>query len=263
LGWTRPTPAFARPDRAKMRQSGRLMASGSARADLTTPAPQVEVFVITTTHGADKAATLLSPVEAVTAARFRCPADQARFAVSHAALRTILSRKLGIAPLDIAFDLGPNGKPGVTGVEFNLAHSGDLAVVAIGQVPLGIDIERIMPLDANHLALHHFSDVERCSLANLGSAQVLDGFFDIWTRKEAFLKATEDGLSRRLDQFDVSLDANAALLATRPDPTEAQAWCLTALDIQAGYAAALCTKGQSPARVTVRRFRFEGDCAQA
>jgi len=66
-------------------------------------------------------------------------------------------------------------------------------------------------------------------------------FFRCWTRKEAYLKATGDGLSMPLSDFDVSIDPEqpARLLATRPDPAEACRWHMESLDCGPNYSAAL------------------------
>ena len=199
---------------------------------------------------------MLSTEEAKRAAAFRFSADRTRFAVSHAALRSILSTRLGVAPADILFGTGQHGKPYVPGMEFNLTHSGDIALVATGHVPLGVDVERIIPLDTALLARNHFSACEQNILNSIGQAGNLNAFFEIWTGKEAFLKATGQGLTRHTDQFDVTPGPNTEVLSTRFDPAAARQWHLCRLDVREGYAAALCTKGTGRAIVTLRRFEL-------
>ena len=72
-----------------------------------------------------------------------------------------------------------------------------------------------------------------------------EAFFRCWTRKEAYLKAQGEGLSLPLDQFDVSLAPGepAAILGTRPDPSEAFRWSLQELTLVPGYVAALAAEG--------------------
>jgi 4'-phosphopantetheinyl transferase len=199
---------------------------------------------------------LLTREEACKAASFRFEADRQRYAIAHAALREILPRKLRTLPEGICFDIGSFGKPSTPGLEFNLSHSGNLALVAIGNVPLGVDIERIEALDAFELAGHHFSTAEVLALRSLPPDAVLDGFFACWTRKEAFVKATGEGLARPLHQFDVSVGRTAALLVTRPDSSEAGRWVLQRLDVGAGYAASLCVRGSVAASVTLIAFNL-------
>jgi 4'-phosphopantetheinyl transferase len=71
------------------------------------------------------------------------------------------------------------------------------------------------------------------------------GFFNCWTRKEAYIKARGQGLSLPLDQFDVSLTPGepAALLQTRDLPDEAARWSLWELHPGPGYIAALAVEG--------------------
>ncbi len=71
-------------------------------------------------------------------------------------------------------------------------------------------------------------------------------FFRCWTRKEAYIKATGEGLSLPLHQFDVSVapENRDALLSTRPDNSEAALWSLREISAGAGYVAALCVRGR-------------------
>src|SRR5829696_1456599 len=77
------------------------------------------------------------------------PLQRQRFVVAHGALRLILARQLTLAPAEIVWQRGTNGKPQLvgagTGLQVNLSHSGDLAVVALaGARAVGVDIERLM-----------------------------------------------------------------------------------------------------------------------
>ena len=60
------------------------------------------------------------------------------------ALRIVLGERLGVAPTDVAFALSEHGKPELPGsrVRFNLAHSGERALIAVGDVEVGVDLER-------------------------------------------------------------------------------------------------------------------------
>jgi 4'-phosphopantetheinyl transferase len=91
------------------------------------------------------------------------------------------------------------------------------------------------------IAERFFSESERKCLRSITAADRHEAFFRCWTRKEAYIKATGDGLSLPLHQFDVSLRAGepALLLATRPDASEAERWTMYSLHVAPGYAAAL------------------------
>jgi 4'-phosphopantetheinyl transferase len=86
-----------------------------------------------------------------------------------------------------------------------------------------------------------FAPREVAALRALPRERQPQGFFNCWTRKEAFIKAKGLGLSLPLDSFEVSLAPGepAALLCTRPDPQEAMRWSMRALSPDPAFAAAL------------------------
>jgi 4'-phosphopantetheinyl transferase len=197
---------------------------------------------------------LLSPEELERAERLIFPDHSRRFIVARGCLRRILARYLDIAPGDIRFDYAPQGKPRLAArhvpvppLHFNLAHSDELALIAVtGIAPIGIDVERIRPeCPGEQIARHFFSVGEIDRLGRLDPEQRASAFFRCWTRKEAFIKATGHGLSRPLDQFEVTLAPGeaASLLRTAWDPGEAAHWSLRTLEAGPGYAAALAVRG--------------------
>jgi 4'-phosphopantetheinyl transferase len=99
-------------------------------------------------------------------------------------------------------------------VEFNLAHSGGKAVIALaGDAAIGVDIELLRPIDdVESLARLVFSDVERRELEF--ASDPVSAFLNGWTRKEAYVKALGLGLSAPLTKITVSLSGRAALFST-------------------------------------------------
>jgi 4'-phosphopantetheinyl transferase len=202
----------------------------------------------------------LSSDERARAERFVFPRDRHRFVAGRAFLRLLLAQYLGTDAGAIEFRYGPHGKPFLAheqwGLRFNLAHAGGLAVCALARGgELGVDVERVRPLsDAEAVARSNFSPRENAALAALPEGDRLRGFFEAWTRKEAFLKALGDGLARPLDSFDVSLGPGEEprLLQTLENPAEAAQYSLHAFDPEPGYVAALAVTGQgwtmNPAR---------------
>jgi len=207
---------------------------------------------------------LLSPDERARADRFYAEGDRLRFAVGRGALRTILGRYLRLAPDRLAFRYGPRGKPALAGEtgpsapRFNLAHSHDLALLAVaGGREVGVDVEAVRPIpDADRLVARFFSAREGAEYADLPDAEKIGAFFRGWTRKEAYVKATGDGLSMPLDRFDVPLAAGPILLRVPDRPEEAARWSLRDLDPGAGFAAAVAVEG---AGWSLRSFGFEPD----
>jgi 4'-phosphopantetheinyl transferase len=192
----------------------------------------------------------LSADEIERAARFRFEKDRSRFIVSHARLREILARYLRSGPARFAFSVNEYGKPSLTHsrLEFNLTHSGNLALVAVTwNRKVGVDIERIREgISSLVIARQYFSKAEMAELQSLPPEQRVDAFFVCWTRKEAFIKAHGMGLSLPLVSFDVSLTPGqpAVLRATRPDPHEAGRWTLFPLEVPPGYAGAAAAEGK-------------------
>ena len=101
----------------------------------------------------------LSPDEAARADRFLRAEDRDRYRASHAALRLILARALGVAAGALAFAAGPAGKPELAGAQagslrFNLSHSGTRALVGVSlEAAIGVDVEALRPIpDALRIA---------------------------------------------------------------------------------------------------------------
>lgn len=146
---------------------------------------------------------------------------------------------------------GEHGKPVVltnTELDFNLSHSGDFALIAVaGGYKVGVDVEKFRH-DMEHEKIAHrfFSENEKTELGRLPDGQKVTGFFNCWTRKEAYIKAHGLGLLLPLDDFDVSLtpDEPVILRATRPDIQEAARWTLFSLDIHSEYAGAVAVRGR-------------------
>ena len=218
------------------------------QADLDLPAAQVQ-----------RLERALAPDELARADRFRAAEVRARFVVTRGALRDILGRYLGLAPEQVRFGYGPAGKPllaaeqgsreaGGRRLEFNLAHSGGVALFAVARGRrVGVDVELIRPnVPHDRLAARFFSPQEQAQLRALPAEAQLEAFFACWTRKEAFVKARGEGLALGLTRFAVSVAAGgpAALLHTAFDPDEAGRWALQDLAPRPGYAAALAVEGR-------------------
>jgi 4'-phosphopantetheinyl transferase len=146
-----------------------------------------------------------------------------------AVLQAILAARLGRPP-QIA--IGPHGKPYLAdgGLEFNVSHSGALALIAVSDGPIGVDVEQHHALhDPAAFARRFFTPDEAASLGDDPAA-----LFRLWCRKEAWLKARGVGLAFPLDQIDV-----------REAPP---GWLLADLDVGPGYSAAVAREG-GPAEI--------------
>jgi 4'-phosphopantetheinyl transferase len=198
---------------------------------------------------------MLSEDEQAKSAAFRFERDRKRFIARHRLLRIILSRYLNKEPYQLDFYCEPYGKPTLTSrfngdaLCFNMSHSNGVALYAVSyNRRVGVDIEHIRSDLANmQVAERFFSPREVAVLRALPSDTREEAFFNCWTRKEAYIKATGKGLSLPLDQFDVTLAPRepAALLCTRGDPDAVFRWSLQELRPGPGYVAALAVEGAS------------------
>jgi 4'-phosphopantetheinyl transferase len=178
------------------------------------------------------ARVLLDDAERARLARFRRPEDAARFLAAHALLRVLVGRTLGVSPGQIGITArcphcgGPHGKPTVPdapGLELSLSHSGGWVVVALARgAPVGVDVELLRPLaDLDALAERVRSPAER----DRGDGDGSDGLLRTWTRKEALLKASGDGLAVPMADLTLSPPGAAPrLIDWAGRPANGAAW---------------------------------------
>ncbi len=192
-------------------------------------------------------AAWLSAEERERASGLLSGAHQRRFVVARGMLRQLLGRYLGQAPDAVTFSRGAHGKPFLTegGLHFNVSHTHELALYAIAQSrEVGVDVEWMRPQVAHEqIAARFFSLEEQEALAEVPDEDRRAAFYNIWTRKEAYVKARGDGIAAGLGTFAVSLGAEAVLLRSDEGQDEVERWKLIALEPADGYGAALCGAG--------------------
>jgi 4'-phosphopantetheinyl transferase len=212
---------------------------------------------------------LLSRDERNRAERFVRERDRHRFTVARGALRTILAGALGNdRPVSLAFDYGAYGKPSLAQpcnphhLHFNLAHSHDLALLAVTQgQEVGIDVEYVRPeVEILALAQRFFSPAESLRLNGLAEDERIEAFFDCWARKESYIKARGEGLNLALARFEVGFGRGqpACLKVDHGDPKACMRWHLCHLDTRPGYRAAL-TLGGSMGALRRAEFNISGN----
>jgi 4'-phosphopantetheinyl transferase len=205
---------------------------------------------------------VLSPDERAKAARFHFDKDRNQFVQARAALRFILSEYLNVGPecsfvnpQSLEFSFGPQGKPALanghadSSLRFNLSRRDGLALVAVTRGrEIGVDAELIRAdLPVLEIAETSFSEGELATLRGLPKSLRVAGFYNCWTRKEAYVKARGEGLSFPLKQFDVSVAPGAAakLLSVRDDLDETRRWTLQEIPVAENYVAALAVEGSN------------------
>lgn len=166
-------------------------------------------------------------------------APAARLAAARRGLREVLSRYLGEDPDAIELAHREHGKPALADprarLDFNLSHSGGLALVAIaGEGPVGVDVERVgRRRDFVRLAAREFGGEAAAELEAAAPERRAATFYAAWTRHEARLKCHGGGLGG-------------------PPPSGPIA--VTDLDVGNGYAAAVAVPGDAPAAVRLYRL---------
>lgn len=204
-------------------------------------------------------ARTLSADELYRAGKLYFEQGRQRFIAGRGQLRTILGHYTGQPASNLKFAYGRYGKPVLAGPEgaylkFNLSHSDGQALYAITlDCELGVDIERVRPVqDVTQIVERFFSAAEYQVFANLPTGQQLTAFFNSWTRKEAFLKATGEGLTRSLDECETTFlpGQPARLLSVAGNASLAANWSLYALQTGTGFVAALAIQDR------VDRLRF-------
>jgi 4'-phosphopantetheinyl transferase len=207
---------------------------------------------------AGSAAAVLSPDEIARASRFHFEKDRIHFIQCRSALRGLLADYLAIPAAEICFEYLASGKPQLaaeqnpSGLQFNVSHSANMALIAVGsEHRLGVDIEKIRgDVDTTALAERFFSLRERAGLQALPEHLRVPGFFACWTRKEAFLKATGEGLSFPLEDFSVTThpDLDPELEEIKGNTDEGKQWFLADLSVVEGFRAAVARE-RSPYRL--------------
>jgi 4'-phosphopantetheinyl transferase len=218
----------------------------------------------------DRLTTSLSPDERARAARFLSLPARKQFVAARSALRAILSHYTRRLPGEIAFRRGPVGKPsladtGPTPLFFNLSHSGELALVAVTALgEIGVDVERVREMaSADQLAARFFHPNEVAALRALPAEQRAVGFFNAWTRKEAFLKATGKGISYGIERVEVTLTPGEPprVIALDGDRRAAAGWSLATFEAARGYLGSLAMAGPWE-KVFHFTYRRPADAAQ-
>lgn len=145
--------------------------------------------------------------------------------------RNAISDFCGISPAEIVFEYSANGKPYAKGlpVHFSVSHSGDIAVCAVSDSEIGIDIEKIRLV--NHKASERFATENEQEYIRNNE----NGFFEIWTLKEAYFKCIGTGLGADIKK--VSFDINGRDITCSESGFE-----LSFIETDKNYICSICKK---------------------
>jgi 4'-phosphopantetheinyl transferase len=195
--------------------------------------------------------TRLTGEERGRADRFLRAEVRRRFIVARASLRSILGRYLDMPGPAVPIEEGAHGKPQLAAAEandlrFNLAHSGELALVAVTRgCEVGVDVEQLRPIAHwQEIAARYFHPAEVSAIEAAEAANRNAAFLNCWTQKEAILKAHGVGLGHSLQSFAVPVvgcEVRWVELFT-PASSSARRYWLQAVAPCAGYIAAVATE---------------------
>jgi len=220
---------------------------------------ELHVWAVPLLGCSERYGALLSSAETDRASRFRVVDHRRRYAISHGALRAILAGYLGADAQALHFETGARGKPRLSAhpaLHFNLSHSGQLALIALGAIEVGVDVEKQRHLESlREIARRHFSAAEVEELEAAPAAAQLQAFYRCWTRKEAYVKALGHGLTLALDVFDVSIGEDVRFVAFRTTGESPADWTLADVSPGADYTGAVAARRPG---LHVRTFALAG-----
>lgn len=197
---------------------------------------------------------LLSPEEVSRAEKFYFARDRDHFLISHGLLRVILGQYTGVEAAALRFSRNAYGKPALANtpiemdLRWNLSHSGQWALYAVARGrEVGVDVEQFRNVaDVDRIVERFFAPRERAEFGSLPPGRRTEGFFALWTLKEAYIKGVGRGLSLPLDQFHVSPIAGESrrFCACAGHAGESGEWTLEPLAVAPQYAAAVAAEGR-------------------
>lgn len=145
----------------------------------------------------------VSPEKRARIQRFYREEDRVRGLIADILARSVITRETGLENHQIEFYTNDYGKPFLKGrddFQFNLSHSGIWVVGAMDNLPIGIDVERIQPIDLD-ISENYFSPDEHQDL--MAQVDKFAYFFTLWSLKESYIKIVGKGLSLPLNSFSI------------------------------------------------------------
>jgi len=137
--------------------------------------------------------------------KFRFESDKKRMLYGSVMSRYFVGEKMEKPGETVEFELNSFGKPYVKEtplIQFNVSHSGEWVVCAVGDHEIGVDIEQIKPIDTK-IAQKFFTQTEYQTITFTQEEARLKAFYRLWTMKESYIKYIGQGLSIQLDSFEI------------------------------------------------------------
>jgi phosphopantetheinyl transferase len=196
-------------------------------------------------------------------ARFRSETDRRDFAIAHGLLRQALSFCANLAPSDWHFATDARGKPLIDSnnrehkeLSFSLSHTNGFVACAVARnLPVGIDVEWIdQSLPSQEIADRYFSDKEARQLRDCSKTQRAVRFVELWTLKEAFLKAVGVGHFGSMTDISFQLDEHCNIAFSAPAVTGFPDWQFALFEPLSNVRMSIAVAGASSPRYFVRQY---------
>ena len=213
----------------------------------TASADEIHVWIRAATSDPEQS-RVLSTAERERAERIVSVAKRAQFVTGRALARKVLGEMLGVDPQEVPIVRSESGKPALGGrsaLNFSLSHSDEIVLLAVAHgVRMAVDVEMIRqsaPITA--LASRSFSAEERDLLSDAPERERRRTFYDIWTCKEAYMKANGRGIFSQMQQVSVDPRAGRVVRGVAGDSPER--WRLEGLDVPSTHRASVCWDSSS------------------
>jgi 4'-phosphopantetheinyl transferase len=167
--------------------------------------------------------------------------DKIRTLIGEVLIRNIIKENLAIRNSNINFEINRYGKPFLKdnpNFNFNISHAEDYVVCAIDHKPIGIDIEKIRPIEYKSIANNFFTSKELNFIMEENLNNQLNKFYEIWTLKESYAKACGQGLYMSLKAFSMDYENNGGIKVVIDNKYDE---CrIKSFDLESSYKMAVC-----------------------
>jgi 4'-phosphopantetheinyl transferase len=165
---------------------------------------------------------------------FRCEADRRLHVFSEVLVRCLACRELHLHHEELCFGQNAFGKPYLLhspSFHYNISHTRNALAVGISDEPIGVDTEKVKDADIR-IAKRVFTENE-CSRVCMIQQNQDKLFYEVWTKKEAYLKwtgqgfhmdpglldvLTMQGLEKKAHLFTADINTYIVSVCTRIDP---------------------------------------------
>ncbi len=194
---------------------------------------------------------------------YRFKNDKRRYIVRHGALKKILNKYLCTKPGAIQFKYTRFGKPLLssnTSFHLNMTHSKEYAILAVARNrSIGIDLEYMLPvINMDSMMKSVLTDEEYEMISVFSPLHRFQAFYDLWTLKEAYLKATGDGINKICDVAVLfSMDCSSVSVVEKGNKKRSDNFTFLQLDPAHGYTAGLAVEGNDKSIISFYDYTCE------